>query len=247
MPEEDGPPLVQTFRKARLLTEVAEGDLALFGPRERPVRLGQTGIRRAPGIAGALFGLGRRQMAVAQRLMVPPLVIGLTIVGFPSNDFRQELTGDGEIAKFCTLNYGVSFPMAARSRVTGPHANPLFAAIASRPAPTGEEPSWNFTKYLLDRSGRIKEGNRVLGRMLGRTPAELAGTTFAELSHPDDVDADATRVHAREIGRALAVGDELAHALEPERIAPREEIDAHAGRGCAERVADDHAHRALLG
>jgi len=80
---------------------------------------------------------------------------GFTIIGFPSNDFRQELTKDGEIAKFCTLNYGVSFPMAARSRVTGPRANPLFAAIASRPAPAGEEPAWNFTKYLLDRSGRL--------------------------------------------------------------------------------------------
>ena len=80
---------------------------------------------------------------------------GLTIVGFPSNDFNQELAGDGEIKEFCTLNYGVSFPMAARSRVTGPKANPLFAAIAARPAPAGEEPSWNFTKYLIDRSGRL--------------------------------------------------------------------------------------------
>ncbi len=80
---------------------------------------------------------------------------GLTIVGFPSNDFRQELGANGEIADFCQLNYGVSFPMAERSRVTGPGANPLFAAIASRPAPAGEPPTWNFTKYLLDRSGRL--------------------------------------------------------------------------------------------
>ena len=80
---------------------------------------------------------------------------GFTIVGFPSNDFRQELAKDGAIADFCTLNYGVSFPMAARSRVTGPKANALFAAIAARPAPAGEEPAWNFTKYLIDRSGRL--------------------------------------------------------------------------------------------
>lgn len=80
---------------------------------------------------------------------------GFAIVGFPSNDFRQELTADGEIAKFCTLNYGVSFPMTTKSHVTRPSANPLFAAIASRPGPAGEEPSWNFTKYLLDRSGRL--------------------------------------------------------------------------------------------
>lgn len=80
---------------------------------------------------------------------------GLLVVGFPSNDFRQELSEDGEIARFCTLNYGVSFPMARRSHVTGPASGPLFAAIAERPAPAGEPPSWNFTKYLLDRSGRL--------------------------------------------------------------------------------------------
>ncbi|WP_088285247.1 bifunctional diguanylate cyclase/phosphodiesterase [Kineosporia sp. A_224] len=61
---------------------------------------------------------------------------------------------------------------------------------------------------LLDRSGRIKEGNRVLGRMLGRTPAELAGTTLAEVSHPDDVDADATL-----LARTLA-GERPGYSLE---------------------------------
>jgi glutathione peroxidase len=80
---------------------------------------------------------------------------GLVVVGFPSNDFRQELEGDDEIADFCALNYGVSFPMAAKSHVTGPDSNPLFAAIAARPAPAGEPPGWNFTKYLLDRDGRL--------------------------------------------------------------------------------------------
>ena len=80
---------------------------------------------------------------------------GLAVIGFPSNDFRQELTADREIAEFCELNYGVSFPMAASSRVTGAGANPLFAAIAARPGPAGEPPNWNFEKYLLDRSGRL--------------------------------------------------------------------------------------------
>lgn len=80
---------------------------------------------------------------------------GLTIVGFPSNDFRQELDGNGAISKFCTLNYGVSFPMATRSHVTGAKSNPLYSAIAAQPEPAGESPSWNFTKYLLDRSGRL--------------------------------------------------------------------------------------------
>lgn len=80
---------------------------------------------------------------------------GLTVVGFPSNDFRQELARDAEIAAFCRLNYGVSFPMAGRTHVVGARAHPLFAAIAARPGPAGEPPSWNFTKYLLDREGRL--------------------------------------------------------------------------------------------
>ena len=80
---------------------------------------------------------------------------GLVVVGFPSNDFRQELEEEDEIADFCALNYGVSFPMAAKSHVTGPDGNPLFAAIAARPGPAGEPPGWNFTKYLLDRDGRL--------------------------------------------------------------------------------------------
>ena len=53
------------------------------------------------------------------------------------------------------ISAGVSFPMAAKGRVTGANAQPLFARIAARPGPAGEEPGWNFTKYLLDREGRL--------------------------------------------------------------------------------------------
>ncbi len=80
---------------------------------------------------------------------------GLTVIGFPSNDFLQELESGEEIAEFCELNYGVSFPMAQKGPVTGDAAQPLFARIAARPGPAGEEPGWNFTKYLLDREGRL--------------------------------------------------------------------------------------------
>ena len=80
---------------------------------------------------------------------------GLTVVGFPSDDFRQELEENEEIAAFCRLEYGVSFPMMAKTAVTGAAAHPLFAAIAERPGPAGEEPSFNFTKYLLDHRGRL--------------------------------------------------------------------------------------------
>ncbi len=80
---------------------------------------------------------------------------GLTVVGFPSDDFSQELDDAQEIAEFCELNYGVRFPMAAPGRVTGPGAQPLFAAMAATGGATGREPDWNFTKYVLDRRGRL--------------------------------------------------------------------------------------------
>ena len=76
---------------------------------------------------------------------------GLVVLGFPANDFGgQEPGSNGEIAKFCELNYGVSFPMFAKSGVSASNANPFYASLAKK---TGERPSWNFHKYLIDRSG----------------------------------------------------------------------------------------------
>lgn len=78
---------------------------------------------------------------------------GLTVVGVPSRDFKQELPTDGQVAKFCKLNFGVTFPMLRISRVTGPRAIALMRGVA---APSwSHEPEWNFTKYLVDRQGRV--------------------------------------------------------------------------------------------
>lgn len=79
---------------------------------------------------------------------------GFTVLAFPSNDFKQELASDAEVKEFCSLDFGVEFPLFARSAVTGPDANPLFAALAAAPDGVGAPPEWNFTKYLLDRDGR---------------------------------------------------------------------------------------------
>ena len=78
---------------------------------------------------------------------------GFVILGFPSNDFRQELASDSEVKTFCSTNYGVTFPLFARTSVTGPDANSLFTALAKEPDAIGAPPAWNFTKYLLNRSG----------------------------------------------------------------------------------------------
>ena len=70
------------------------------------------------------------------------------ILGFPSNDFAdQEPLGDGEIAEFCQVNFGVTFPMFSKIEVKGDGAAPLFRELG--------EPDWNFNKYLLGREGRV--------------------------------------------------------------------------------------------
>ena len=76
---------------------------------------------------------------------------GLVVLGFPANDFGQQEPGSNkDIAKFCEVNYGVSFPMFAKTSVVGATANPLYAQLAQR---SGKAPQWNFHKYLVDRSG----------------------------------------------------------------------------------------------
>lgn len=78
---------------------------------------------------------------------------GFAVLGFPSNDFMgQEPGSEEEIQEFCTLTYGVKFPMFEKVQVRGDGATPLYRDLA---AATGEQPGWNFHKYLIDRSGKV--------------------------------------------------------------------------------------------
>jgi glutathione peroxidase len=76
---------------------------------------------------------------------------GLVLLGFPANDFAQESRSNKDIATFCRNNYGVTFPMFAKTTVTGAHANPLYRRLRT----AAGEPEWNFNKYLLDRKGHV--------------------------------------------------------------------------------------------
>jgi glutathione peroxidase len=81
---------------------------------------------------------------------------GLVVLGFPCDQFGHQEPGDAaQIGQFCTSRYGVSFPMSAKIEVNGAHAHPLYRYLTqAAPGLLGSEAiKWNFTKFLVDRSG----------------------------------------------------------------------------------------------
>jgi glutathione peroxidase len=76
---------------------------------------------------------------------------GLVVLGFPSNDFQQEDPDAKKTADVCFNTYGVKFPMFTAVPVRGAGAHPLYRQLAQA---TGQQPSWNFNKYLVGRDGK---------------------------------------------------------------------------------------------
>jgi glutathione peroxidase len=98
---------------------------------------------------------------------------GFVVLGFPCNQFAgQEPGSSEEIASFCEVNYGVTFPVFARIEVNGDDAHPLYSWLkSSAPGLLGSEAiKWNFTKFLIGRDGQVVE------RYAPTTePADIAG------------------------------------------------------------------------
>lgn len=85
---------------------------------------------------------------------------GLVVVGFPSNEFGgQDPGSNDEIASFCEMNYGVSFPMMAKVKVNGVEAHPLWQWLKSEKSGfLGTQAiKWNFSKFLVGRDGQVRE------------------------------------------------------------------------------------------
>ena len=83
---------------------------------------------------------------------------GLEVLGFPCNQFRnQDPADDKAISEFCSLNYGVDFPMFAKIDVNGPNAHPLFEYLkhCAKGLLGSEAVKWNFTKFLVNREGEV--------------------------------------------------------------------------------------------
>ncbi len=110
------------------------------------------------GFTGQYAGLEALYKRYAER--------GLVVLGFPANNFLgQEPGTDAEIKKFCSLSYGVSFPMFSKISVKGRDIHPLYAYLTSKEAHPefGGGITWNFNKFLIGRDGR------VIGRFGTRT------------------------------------------------------------------------------
>ncbi len=92
---------------------------------------------------------------------------GFVVLGFPSSDFFQEFSKEEEVKEFCKTTFGVSFPLFKRSHVTNGgkfglrsyKANPFFQSLIGE---TEKEPSWNFNKYLISRSGEVLYFNQSI-------------------------------------------------------------------------------------
>ena len=104
---------------------------------------------------------------------------GFAVVGFPSNEFGgQDPAANAEIASFCELNYGVTFPMMAKVKVNGADAHPLWQWLkAEKPGLLGLQGiKWNFTKFLIGRDGQVLKRYAPTD-----TPASLRGDIEAAL------------------------------------------------------------------
>lgn len=78
---------------------------------------------------------------------------GVTILGFPANNFMgQEPGSNAEIQEFCSTNFGVTFPMFSKISVKGRDQHPLYEYLEAQ---TGQEPTWNFHKYLVNQQGEV--------------------------------------------------------------------------------------------
>ncbi|KFI72342.1 glutathione peroxidase [Bifidobacterium minimum] len=100
---------------------------------------------------------------------------GLEILDFPCNQFAGQAPGTAEeIHDFCTLHYDTTFPQFAKIKVNGKDAGPLYVWLKSQPGATGRI-AWNFTKFLIDRTGRVvaRFGSRTTPEQMERSIAAL--------------------------------------------------------------------------
>ncbi|MDE0547627.1 glutathione peroxidase [Microbacterium sp. C7(2022)] len=82
---------------------------------------------------------------------------GFTVIGFPSNQFMQELGSEDKIAEYCSATWGVTFPMTEKVKLNGRSAHPLYKELTKVPGPDGKAGriTWNFEKFVISPTGEI--------------------------------------------------------------------------------------------
>lgn len=126
------------------------------------------GLNGSPNILAPLSGKVTLAVNVASKCGYTPQYAGLedlfqelkdqnfSVVGFPCNQFgAQEPGSPQEIQAFCSVNFGVTFPLSAKIDVNGPHRHPLYAWLTAQENGFPGDISWNFEKFLIDRGGRV--------------------------------------------------------------------------------------------
>lgn len=122
---------------------------------------GQTTLAAYPGVR-LIVNVASRcgftpQYAGLERLWEKYRDQGLWVLGFPTNQFLQEMGDEAAIQEFCSVNYGVTFPMFAKIRVNGRSRHPLFAELTQAADADGKagKVAWNFEKFLVQPDGRV--------------------------------------------------------------------------------------------
>ena len=98
---------------------------------------------------------------------------GLQVVGFPSNQFLQELRSNDAVKEYCSLTWGITFPIFDRVKVNGRHEHPLYTELKKAQDPEGKagKVEWNFEKFLVTPGGEVK---RFRPRTVPDDPAVIA-------------------------------------------------------------------------
>jgi len=126
-----------------LKTETLAGEKADLGLYRGQVALVVNTASKC-GLTGQYEGLETLYQKISDQ--------GFVVLGFPANDFLGQEPGTAaEIANFCTENYGVTFPLFAKSKVIGDDRSSIYSFLTAEL----EQPSWNFTKYLVGKDGQV--------------------------------------------------------------------------------------------
>lgn len=124
------------------------GELTTFGALQKPVTL-VVNVASRCGLAPQYEALEDLQRRYGPR--------GFTVIGFPSNQFMQELKNASDIAEYCSMTWGVTFPMSEKVKVNGRGRDPLYAELVKTPYRNGiaGPVKWNFEKFLLTPDGAV--------------------------------------------------------------------------------------------